>query len=1338
MAINVNVDGTEETKRKLTAMEKYAQSTEKKMKLLNKINASATVKVADQASSTIEKINSRSKSLSRAVISPTARINDQATSQLNKISTTIKRLDNSNITANLRLNDQTSTYLNKVHAQSNKLKSTNINPTAKVADQASEKLDSLNSKISKFKSVNMTLTAKVKDEASSTIDKIENKTQKIKEAHIHVVAHDEASEPLHKMDNSITSMIKNAAKNAIAFALVGTMMAGSAGAIKSTISTYAKFEQGLSNVQAVTDATDSQMKQLKDTAKDLGASTAWSATEVTDAEQLLGQAGYSVNETISALPGLLSLASAGSLDLSAATSIASSTLRAFNLSASETTHVADVLATTANATNSDVTDLGESLKYVSPVAQSLGISMEDAVAATGLLSNQAIVGSQAGTVLRQTLARLASPTKEAAGLMEAYGINAFDAQGNMKPLSAVVDNLNSSLGKLTSQQRADVITTIFGTESMSGVLALMNQGGESLSDLSKKLKETKGSADKMAETKLDNLLGQWEQLKGAAETMQINLGEKLAPYAKQFVTWLTGKMPEIENKVVSFVDYLSKHTDDIKTIAMAVIGLGFAFTALSTAGKIGNTISGIGSLLSVIKGAKVAEETEVIAGGLSKMSAIGKLLPAMFTPAGLAIAASVALIGTAVVAESNLMKKSITTTTEELGPMERIMNELNGHLNRSKAEMVDLGLIYDDFGDGISDKFKQSAQDASKSLLKLEMDIRRLTIDDTFSDSDNNQLKNWVNEFAYEGINAMRQKQSEIRSEFEKTFSLDGVTSNSEQGVIDYLSSYFDEGVSKELSIRDEIYKIGDQAIKDHGAILDSDMQQIREKLAELQAMKLEYANAENVGERAYARSKFTSSAERVTGINGASELLQERAKEHQNSIDETKANYDKTISTTQYLMDNESDPNKKAKLQKGLDEATKARDEALKQAEEDWQSDLATLYESYPKAKGMLNEDTGAKFSDGEIKSQQAQQKIEASHSGLSNITKSGVYELTNNTTKDLETLYVSIDETTGKIKGVLNGSNGDIGAYSDAEKEKLLSLQNEYSNTGSAIQQLVSAHAMLNTNTDQVVNSAGNLVGQLQNIQIAADGSRTGILDLNGTPIQITSNASGQITNMEIFKGSMDNIPPTKDVEINSNANQATSDMNGVTGSINQMPESKTITITTIFKKITQWFEETFSGSGSQVSDSAMNYGALDGSRFIAQNASGTDFSREGLSTVDERGWELSDNKSVPILGGYNGNSLTYMSKGTKILNHMQSVNDMKEEVSRQVNSKISTQPQQQVQYQVVKPVQQVQLAGVGGNNVQVSVNVVANQDIDALIEKTTQEVGRKLKEALTNIKK
>lgn len=1236
--IKIGVDGDSEAKRKLTATEKMAEQTKKKMQALNKINA---------------------------------------------------------------------------------------NPTAKLNDQASSKLDKLGSKINKFKSASMTLTAKVKDNASATVDKIENRTKKIKEANVKVKAKDEASSVIGKIENKINGWIKAGAKKIISIGIAGVLATGGIG-LGTSIKTFSAYEQGLSNVRAVTDATDTQMKQLGDTAKKLGASTAWSAVQVTDAEQLLGQAGYSVNETITALPGLLSLASAGSLDLASATSIASSTLRAFNLDASKTTHVADALALTANATNSDVTDLGESLKYVSPIANSLGISMEDAVAATGLLSNQAIVGSQAGTVLRQTLARLASPTKEAAGLMKKYGINAFDAQGNMKPLSSVVDNLNGSLGKLTSQQRADVISTIFGTESMSGVMALMNQGGQSLSDLSTKLKNAKGAADKMAETKLDNLAGQWEQLKGAVETTQINLGERLAPYAKEFVTWLTNKMPEIENKIISIVDYLSKNTTTIKTLAGTILGLGVAFATLSAVGRIGNTITGIQGLASILKGAKVAEETTKIAGGLKNIGLMGQILPAMLSPAGLAIAGTAVLAGVAITTNANLVKKRLSTTTEELGPIEKIMNKLTGSVYKSKKELSDLGLVYDDFGNGVSDNFKKAAQDASKSLLQIEMNMKRLTRDGVLSDTDNNQLKNWVNGFADEAINSLREKQSQIQNEFQKTFNLDGSISNAEQDVMEYLNSYFAEGVNKEIALRDEIFKKGNEAIGKHGKELDNAMEIIKGKLTELKAIQLEYANAESAGERAYSKSKFASKAERVTGIKGASELLQEREKERQKSVDEAKANYDKTITWTQSLMQHETDAGKKAKLQQGLNEATVARDKALKNAEDDWKSDLETLYDQYPKARGVLNERTGEILSGKDKRAQNSLDKIKSEYSGLKNITQDGFYGVRDSATGAMNAVYVTVNKATGEITGAWEYTTGQVGGYTNEIKQKVEGLKDSHIAAGAAIQTLADTQARVNIANREVTTSYGEVIGKLDNVAIAADKTRTGILSIGDKHIQITTNAAGEIIKMQEFKGSIDNIPPNTDVNINSNADSATASINVLRNAINSIPPEKSVIITTTYKKILEGFEGVLGLNGTK------------------EKANGTSFSDGIFSTVNERGWELSDNKSVPILGSHNGNPLTYMSRGTKILNHMQSVQDMKEEVSGQVNQKIANQPKQ-IQYQLINPQQQLQFAGAGGPSLKIDSIEIDNNfsngsetDFETLVDEAVQQVAYKLKQAFTNIKR
>jgi|GEM_PF-4717156 len=314
---------------------------------------------------------------------------------------------------------------------------------------------------------------------------------------------------------------------------------------QEALNTFSDYEQGLANVKSVSGATAEELKLLGDEAKRLGATTAWTAKEVTDAETLLAQAGYSVNETIAALPGLLNMASADQIDLALATDIAAGTLKAFSLEAEDSARVADVLALAASATNSDIAGIGEAMKYVAPVSQSLKIDLEQTAAAIGALSDANIKGSQAGTVLRAGLARLASPAKAAQKVMAQLGFNAFDASGNMVPLHEMIGRLDASTKKLSNKERAAAITKIFGQEAMSGMLALMEQGPERLRSLTDELYNSQGAAEEMAKTRLDSTQGSFIMLKSAVDAAKLSIGEKLAPTIRNLTERATEKLPQL-------------------------------------------------------------------------------------------------------------------------------------------------------------------------------------------------------------------------------------------------------------------------------------------------------------------------------------------------------------------------------------------------------------------------------------------------------------------------------------------------------------------------------------------------------------------------------------------------------------------------------------------------------------------------------------------------------------------------------------------------------------------------------------------------------------------------
>lgn len=375
------------------------------------------------------------------------------------------------------------------------------------------------------------------------------------------------------------------------------------------------FEAQMSRVQAISGATGDELKALTDQAIDLGATTAFSAGEAAEGMENLASAGFNTQEIMSAMPGLLDLAASSGAELGTASEIAASAIRGFGLAASDAGHVADVFAEAAARTNAQTEDMGEAMKYIAPVAKAMGQSLEETAAAVGIMSDAGIKGSQAGTSLRSALSRLAKPTEVMLTKMGELGLSFYDAQGNMLPLNGIIEQLETNMAGLTQEQRNNALITLFGQESLSGMLALMERGPEELRALTESFEDCDGAAAEMAETMLDNTKGSVEEMMGSIETLAIRLQQVMAPA----VTAVVQKITEFVNKLSS----LSSETlQMIVTIAGVVAALGPLLLI------IGKLSSAIGSIISLVGGA----------GGLSAV------LTALTGPIGIVIAAIAALV----------------------------------------------------------------------------------------------------------------------------------------------------------------------------------------------------------------------------------------------------------------------------------------------------------------------------------------------------------------------------------------------------------------------------------------------------------------------------------------------------------------------------------------------------------------------------------------------------------------------------------------------------------------------------------------------------------------------
>ena len=325
---------------------------------------------------------------------------------------------------------------------------------------------------------------------------------------------------------------------------MSTTLAGVAG---YSIKVGSSFEAGMSKVQAVSGASNEQLQRLSDKAKEMGATTKFSATEAADAMNYMAMAGWKTEDMLNGIDGIMNLAAASGEDLATTSDIVTDALTAFGLSASDSTHFADVLAAASSNANTNVSMMGETFKYVAPVAGSLGYSAEDCAVAIGLMANSGIKASQSGTALRSMFSRLAKPSKEVKEVMEKLNISLTDSHGNMKSLDTLMGDLRNSFSGLSESEKAEMASSLAGQEAMSGLLAIVNASDADFNKLKDAIYGADGASAKMAETMQDNLKGKITITKSTIEGLGIKIYEEIEDPMKEAAEGATDSVGQISS-----------------------------------------------------------------------------------------------------------------------------------------------------------------------------------------------------------------------------------------------------------------------------------------------------------------------------------------------------------------------------------------------------------------------------------------------------------------------------------------------------------------------------------------------------------------------------------------------------------------------------------------------------------------------------------------------------------------------------------------------------------------------------------------------------------------------
>lgn len=390
----------------------------------------------------------------------------------------------------------------------------------------------------------------------------------------------------------------------------------------AAVKTAADYESAMSNVKAITGATGKDFKDLEQLGKDLGAATAWSAQECAEAMQYTGMAGWTAQQNVDGLKGILDLASASGTELARTSDIMTDAISAFGYKASDSAKFADVMTKACTSANVSVDTLGESYKYCGAICGTMGYSIDEVTTSLAVMGNMGIKGSQAGTALKNAISNMAAPTKNMKAAMDDLGISIVNQDGSMKSWGDVIKNLQGSFKGLTQDQQAAYAKQLFGKESMAGMLAIINTSTSDYNALADSIKKSGGAANDAAQTQLNNLNGQLTLLKSALEGAAITIGDKLLPNIKSAVGWV------------------QKATDWFNGLSDAQVSMIMKFAGIAAA--IGPVLLIFGKLVSTV--GKIYSTVGMVIGAVAKAGGVMALIT---SPAGIVIAVLAAVAAAA-------------------------------------------------------------------------------------------------------------------------------------------------------------------------------------------------------------------------------------------------------------------------------------------------------------------------------------------------------------------------------------------------------------------------------------------------------------------------------------------------------------------------------------------------------------------------------------------------------------------------------------------------------------------------------------------------------------------
>lgn len=507
----------------------------------------------------------------------------------------------------------------------------------------------------------------------------------------------------------------------------------------------------------------------------------------------------------------------------------------------------------------------------------------------------------------------------------------------------------------------------------------------------------------------------------------------------------------------------------------------------------------------------------------------------LLNPTMLAVAGTVAVAGTAIAVmrtESELTSKSLTTAKDDLSGFEKTVATFTGKVFESREELEKNGLVHKQFSDEISPELQEQIKNSTMKVQEFNVAVREMNLTEGIDEAEANKLKETVNGAINGAVETINTRKEEILQGYRESFGADGVISEEEQKILDVLGIKHEEQKMAVKTLGEDINAIIQNANAEKRALTQEEIKSIEDKNAEIFRIETE-AQAKTEQELIYAKSELSNRLKTMS-MEEASALAQEKATQRNSEISETTAFYDSQILGLQSHLNNLSGEERIAFENQILD-LENQKQQKIEMSQKEYDDFMGIIDENNPLLLEKLNYYNGLELTQADVKAQTMLVALKGQYDDMNTVTEDGTYLMYNKFTNAMDNITVAVDEGTGEITGVYSEASNKWGGYSEQMASKVKELGSQFGtsakDTNKALNEMKNATV---TNTGQIVDENGKTITSLQDLKRNADGTKEGILNLNGEPIKVKTNADGVITDLGKIKEGVNKIPSSKDIYI------------------------------------------------------------------------------------------------------------------------------------------------------------------------------------------------------------